>query len=143
MAQSEMVKKEKVFFQATPKKVLSVDRIKIDASDSSLEALTAFKKILKDDAEVFRQIYAPLDDAIDEGRAIKEARSVGNQNSKKSKARIKARIDSRVLTIIRELKSKKIEPPTLKEIMRAYEEKFKPETISKSRIEAAQRTINK
>ena len=134
-----MVKKEKLFIQVTPTKRLVFDRLSIDVNDSSPEAIAAFKKIIRPDEE----LYKPLDEAIDVGVAVKKGLIKGNENSRVAKAIIKERTNSRVLAIIGELTLKKIEPPALKEIMRAYEEKFKPETISKSRIEAAQRTIKR
>jgi len=134
-----MVKREKLFIQVTPTKKLLFERVSIDVHDSSPDAVAAFKRILKDGDEVIRQIYAPLDGVIDTGNAVKEARLMGNKNSKEPKAKIKALIDLRVLGIIENWELKKIEPPSWREIKQIYEVNFAPATISRSRIYAAKR----
>ena len=134
-----MVEKEKVFIQVTPTKRLLLERVSIDGNDSSPEAVAALKRILKDSDEVIRQIYAPLDDVIDTGNAVKKARLMGNKNSKEPKAKLKALIDARVLGIIENWELKKIESPSWREIKQIYEVNFAPVTISRSRIYAAKR----
>lgn len=122
---------------------IKIDWVTVDANDSSPEAAAAIKTMLATPVQILKTALDSAMPAIAQSINIAEGRSSGNKKSKESKEKIKTEKDIKIIEIIQNWEAKHIESPTWKEIKRAYEEKFKPDTISRSRIYEAKKSLLK
>jgi predicted choloylglycine hydrolase len=142
-----MVKKIPVKLNINEDLSVTVNRVTVDANDSSNQAIAALKAIFRTPSEKEAQILkSALNHAtplILLGKKTSDGRSVGNKRAGQTKAKIKADKDKKIISIIEDWKKKHYEAPTWKEIVAIYETKYSPEKLSRSRIDQAKKTLPK